>query len=418
MDNTMDIYNEISTKINEYLKTNKTEEVLKIYKDNLDFFKNYGGKIIFVSRKIKNKNLQIFDLFKGYEKYLKFPFENENLIFLNPKIMKNHSLGLDANFKIDWTISLDSNFASLIEKYLTHKNVESKNDVFKKITDLLSSKNMNIDYSPYVLENLFKSNVEKDSILSNVKRIIRLFNLDINSADNILEMKILDEEKYLNEVDKANKFINSKKAEGNDVKEFYNIYYLILLKIVYFEKKLPTTNEKIKSLVEFMDSKLNRIYLRELAVAMKYFKKETGLKFFNKLNNKNPDQLLKYIKNMAWDFVLSRVFLENAITVLPDPEVADFFIPYFLTLDEGLSEIIDIYRLKGIMYFDKHYEMQTFSDINEDNISEVNGLSDYFTAYAKNNRQKRLLSICNDHQNSIIMDIIKTTEQDIRKLLS
>lgn len=414
----MDIYNEISTKINEYLKTNKTEEVLKIYKDNLDFFKNYGGKIIFVSRKIKNKNLQIFDLFKGYEKYLKFPFENENLIFLNPKIMKNHSLGLDANFKIDWTISLDSNFASLIEKYLTHKNVESKNDVFKKITDLLSSKNMNIDYSPYVLENLFKSNVEKDSILSNVKRIIRLFNLDINSADNILEMKILDEEKYLNEVDKANKFINSKKAEGNDVKEFYNIYYLILLKIVYFEKKLPTTNEKIKSLVEFMDSKLNRIYLRELAVAMKYFKKETGLKFFNKLNNKNPDQLLKYIKNMAWDFVLSRVFLENAITVLPDPEVADFFIPYFLTLDEGLSEIIDIYRLKGIMYFDKHYEMQTFSDINEDNISEVNGLSDYFTAYAKNNRQKRLLSICNDHQNSIIMDIIKTTEQDIRKLLS
>jgi hypothetical protein len=98
---------------------------------------------------------------------------------------------------------------------------------------------------------------------------------------------------------------------------------------------------------EFGDSVLATLGGRETALARAYFERGQNMSFFRKVQKNNAD-LLKTLRNMAWD--LSHVRrMELTMTAQPTSS-ARYFFSALLTFDKGLIEVLDLYPLKALAF--------------------------------------------------------------------
>ena len=404
-------------------KAKTAREVLCIYEDYFDFFKKNEGSIILSDKTYQKGNLIFNDMFSGYEKYCKSLFKSNNFVFFNPDIVEKYGKGSCANIKIDWSVSYDSNFARLIQDIITIRNFNKYKQKYENLENLLKlllneNKNVQQDFILYVIENIYKENTDKSHILKNIEAVLKFFNLNVNSAEEISDMSVSSQIKLTDDIQNAKQLIDDTLDDSsfkNELQKMYKLYYLVLLKMVYLNKKLKSEKQKIKALVEFMHNELYAITLRELSIAIEYFKEgkkdsgENKPSFFNKVNSDIGKNLLEYIKNMAWDFTLVR-FLELIFISKPN-EDADFFIPFFLTLDKGLSEIIDFYPLRSIVYFKKLNSIHPIPENDIDVVIEKNRLDEYFNSDAILERENKRQSV-NDLMKHL-NDLIECAEQKI-----
>ncbi len=383
-------------------ETSNPLEVLYFYRSNIDFMKKNNVKIIISDDNIHNASIFFDDLFAGHEKYLKSALIGNNFIFYSPKIIASYEITRKIPISIDRSIAIDTNVASIIGRYLDGKKIDSEqSEILQLLLNVVSKEKITLDFLPYLIENLCKNNVGVESILRNTNSIIEFFNLSIESSSE------------------AHNFILKYKNDPNfknDILKRFSLFYLILLKIIHFNKKLGSEEHKVKALVDFMDNKIFLMFKRELIIGVEYFKKVKKLKFFNKVNTKDINELLKTISNMAWDLTLCRIVLEHNFTILPD-KGADFFVPFFLTFDKGLSEIIDLYPLKAILYFgNDNYSMQAIPAIDVDNaILKRYGLETYFMEEAINKREKIYKRLGNKYL-SHICNLIEIAEREIQEI--
>ena len=377
-------------------------DIRDFYKKNIDFMKKNNVKIIISSDNIHNAGIFFDNLFAGYEKYFKSAFIGNNFIFYSPKIIASYEITPKAPIFIDRSIAIDTNVASIIGRCSKGNKIDNEqNEILRLLLNVISKEKITFDFLPYLIENLCKDNVGIESILKNTDSII----------------KFSDNSAYL--LNELHDFILKYKNDPNfksDILEYFSLFYLILLKIIYFNKKLDSEEDKVKALVDFMDNKIFLMLKRELIIAVEYFQKVKKLKFFNKANTDDTNELLKTISNMAWDLTLCRIVLEHNFTILPNKD-ADFFIPFFLTFDKGLSEIIDLYPLKAILYSgNDNYPMQAIPVIDLDNaILKKYGLEIYFTEEAINKREKIYKRLGNKYL-SHICNLIETAEREINEM--
>lgn len=104
--------------------------------------------------------------------------------------------------------------------------------------------------------------------------------------------------------------------------------------------------KKIVELFDYMDKKVGVYFDREALVAYKYFKKPGKISIFRKIQrNMNTSKLLSTIDNISWDFTAPR-FMEYYMRFGGEGK---FFIPFILTHDVGLKEIIKLFNVKGVL---------------------------------------------------------------------
>ncbi|HWS99375.1 MAG TPA: hypothetical protein VN256_03810 [Pyrinomonadaceae bacterium] len=161
----------------------------------------------------------------------------------------------------------------------------------------------------------------------------------------------IDEVSLWNEADKELFKLYATDQRKESIKIFLRMHYLIylvFLKIVEIEFA-PVKNhfdKKLEMLLDFMHEQLHRIFLRELLLAARYFKKRSDVSFMSKIN-KGCHRPLKKLSNIAWDMMLFRV-VEKYATV---KTAGGFFIPYFISFDRATQELFDTYRVKGLIAY-------------------------------------------------------------------
>ena len=164
--------------------------------------------------------------------------------------------------------------------------------------------------------------------------------------------------------------------------------YLILLNIVYINKKENTFIQKIDKLLSFMHYDMNAIFARELIIASKFYELDDKVIFFGKVREINKKTIPR-LKNMAWDLALIRM-LEYSFKLRPNLN-AEFYISYFLTFDKGLSQIIDFFSLKTIFTLEKDNFFQTIPYIEIINFFKQNNLDEkYYSNEAREFRRNNL----------------------------
>lgn len=381
----MDILTKV---IHELQLAENVNDYFDIWFDNENFLNKNNASILFTQKTYKNPELPNISIFSGYENEFKSLFDNNNLTFINKYIADSKKSNITPKFILDYSISMDTQFVSYIEKYFQNKRFEDEIK-FEEILYKLIDNNINVDYIPYLIENMSKG-TPIEGVRQNLKEVIRFFCLDKNSSLLIKNMKVSNEQDFLKKYNSISNSLNNNNSKllYNNFNYMHKSLYLILLNIVYINKKENTFIQKIDKLLSFMHYDMNAIFARELIIASKFYELDDKVIFFGKVREINKKTIPR-LKNMAWDLALIRM-LEYSFKLRPNLN-AEFYISYFLTFDKGLSQIIDFFPLKTIFTLEKDNFFQTIPYIEIINFFKQNNLDEkYYSNEAREFRRNNL----------------------------
>ena len=280
---------------------------------------NYDFLIYFTKKRENNSKIDDFNLLNSYEK-----------IFINKfaDYQKIDFVGNLSELKIGYVIEIDTNIASYLDRlYKNNLKTELNPDILRMLDDLIFKREyFKLGYNLYTFENILKG-IDDSIVLDTAKTIEYSFYPQKNLIDSISLISIE------NEIKERIKYIKLLKNE----KEKQNIPILCLLIKAFFIKKLTyNLYERIEKLVYFINE--------ELGI---YMEVETVICILYLLDNKNIEKFFKEkdIVSMSWDLSHLR-FLEEIY--IKKPIFKSITFPFIISSDEGLREVIKLYKIKGI----------------------------------------------------------------------
>lgn len=290
-------------------------------------------------------------------------FRDSSCFFINQEILEK-MLGGKIDVYTDYSLMFDTNFASYIYRFVRRKDLHELTDKVNNIIDSIIKGDYNYDYYIYLIENAKQINeIYEDSNHIDLDKYI-----EIKETLIALELfKSIDKDKYIDQR-KVEITITEEEAEEN-AKELINEMYasesgkflckryismqkatalnlIGILKIQFMSKK--NYINKMLEYIDFMENKLGTYTEREAFVAYEYFKNRDNLSILKKINKGREQKgLIEKINNIAWDFSIPRI-TEDLMRFNEQ-----FYMPTYISIDNGLRELLRLFPVKGIVYNDK-----------------------------------------------------------------
>lgn len=329
--------------------------------------------------------------------YIIYFFSSETLYCLNAQSFVSEVRLNNYQIKIASHLSLDTQIQSYLYRNYINEKSKIPNNIIE-IKKLIDSRLCLIDCIAYIFENaLFNTEFIKTKICKDNSYAFERYFFNSKVKAKLYSNKLLKLDRMLFNNDFANYY-----------RRQYLLYYLELLVMVdiFINKKSKTIYEKELMMVKYFHKEIGIVSDREINLAKLFFTHGTNLKFFGKIQKGRKD-IIKNLKNMAWDIFHLHCTLSNFVQV---PNKADFVIPFFVTYDKRLKDIAIIYKLKAVAFirngFEKHCSFIT--DLIDPTIKH-----NYFTAKAYSERQEKLKDATEE---SIIIKI-KSEIEKYEKLL-
>lgn len=343
----------------------------------------------------------VSDLVQSNDSHLIPYFKSENLYFMNTELLKNMMISGDQplEFKLDYSIMLDTNYASYIDDFIKGNWNSMSNEVLLTI-DVLLKNDFHYDYWFYMIENYKNSFVSDESegiTNKKIKFYENLVNLELFKNIDTKKYKRTKQLEYMMTRDEAlisadqifNGIFNS-----NYGKEMMDTFIpihknMVLLLLGVFQIKFSdksNISSKLRKLFEYSDKIIGVYFERELMIAHKYFCKAENVKILAGINKgMKTDNLFKIIENIAWDFTVPRL-MEFFLTRIGEGE---FFIPFFLSNDYKLRELLKLFAVKGMVY---NTQKAFFLPISDENVYDYYtrnnvDVKQYFTSEAIKERK-------------------------------
>lgn len=171
--------------------------------------------------------------------------------------------------------------------------------------------------------------------------------------------------------------------------------------------------KKIVELFDFMHEKVGIYFERESLIAYKYFKEQGKLRIFRRIQkNGDTSKILDIIENISWDFIAPRI-MEYFMRFGGEGK---FFIPFFLSHDIGLKEVLKLFDVKGV-YFDEITRYIPLPSINTQEYYESEKCKlDFKSYFSKENKSKRAIRVNKNRE--VIDDIIIEEYNKLIKTIS
>lgn len=346
--------------IKEVIRADNLLQSLSIFINNRSILRNY--KFIFLEDGKSNIPQYTQKRYFSDGALIYNIFANERLIFLDDNIVNQMECG-NAMIKIDYSVSLDTQGISCLEPYLKKKDNNRLPKDFKEVLNFLVENNVNIDPMPYIIENIH--NIKNKDSIKRIKEKLKAYevlkNIDIEQYQENNKVVTLKSEMDIEKEIEAylDLMIEFKENYYKEIEGNYNLRYCLLLNMILINlKSKKSANEKLYEFIEFCNSEIFTISLRELIIADRYFKIGQNFRFFGKIQKGRVD--IELIKNMAWDLYH---ISELEIKFLTGDEEADYNIQSFLTFDKRLIEMIELYSLKAICVSKDKKEIYPFYDM-------------------------------------------------------
>ncbi|NJJ41405.1 hypothetical protein [Paenibacillus apii] len=346
-------------------------------------------------------------------------FVSDRLFFIENELIVEmfENSNKETNIKIDYSIMLDTNYSSYIDNFVRNKNWASMNNEQFKTIDLLIKGDFQYDYLFYMIENYknsFKLNDLEDENTRRNKRTklyqnlasLELFkNIDKDEyiKKGVVKYEISQTEAYILTDQIFNGIFNSCNIDEmmNMFETLHKCMTLLLIGIlkIRFDTRLSVQG-KVHKLFEFTNNVLGIYYEREFIVAHKFFVKSTNVNILNKINKgMKPEKLFRLIENMAWDFSVPRImeyFLKSG-------GVGRFFVPFFLTNDFNLRQLLNMFKVKGVIFDKTGGLFIPFPDFNSTNYFEEHNcdIEMFFSDEAKEHRKRVYQANINNNFNNI-----------------
>ncbi len=265
-------------------------------------------------------------------------FSSNKLICLNYDFIMAGAVDFNHVLKIETTVSLDTQIQSyLYRKY--KKDIKMVPANIDEILELIKNRKWSVDCLAYSMENvLFNEKMLNDQLyLDNMVALETYFFENENEAKDYAQ-QIINVEK--------NVFFGSM---GNWYRRRYLFIYLMLLVMVDMQLNHSKWS-LLKKEEQFLDFFHNNIFIlsdREANLAKLFFLYGTKISFFGKIQ-KGRNDIIQSLKNMAWDIFHIQNVIGN-ISFQSD-KIIDFSIPFFVTYDRRLKDILGIYKIRGAAF--------------------------------------------------------------------
>lgn len=360
------------------------------FQEMLDFYSMYRGVLnnyTFIVSTNELENMDLYDDFNNVDRIKEnifTPFINGRVSIINDDIFQRILSEGDSRTRMLKCVSFDTQTVSYIEEYYKKGAVSYKN--FSGVIDIINSTCVGIDYIPYVTENLLFGMERKDSVVQSI------YAFEMMCKENGKSQAVCRRN--------TQSIISMYENKNNEyfifLKRLYQLIYITLLKIcsIQLGYTQSSLDDKMKILVDFMSSKMHRMLHPELNLARIYFDKGHTCGFFGGIYKKDKD-IIKTIKNMAWDIFHLRMINEGAGYYTE--ESADVLIPYFYTYDRRLNDIKSCYNLRALVINDKTSEVFSFYYLGTDttdNIKNCSSLEKYFERAAVKLDMEAMISEC------------------------
>lgn len=303
-------------------------------------------------------------------KYTKAPYEymvpyfsSDSLYFIDDNILKEIEKFGEANIEIEYSLMLDTNIASYIDKLVRGKSLGSvHSQVISFINELLHD-GLNFDALFYMVENvktilhvISKDDFSKINFWKSLSKDFR------SSLVSYQVFRSIDTDEYRKTSNPKPKF-TYKYAAREAIEYCYEFYYstlgkehilklaliqrLVLLQILGMVRielaSKRSAKKKMQELFSFIHNTVGAYLDRESIIAHQYFLDRKNIPFLEKIKLGMPTKrLLKKLDNIAWDMVSPRL-MEKMILEMGRLEQRRYFVPMFVSFDKNLREYLKLF---------------------------------------------------------------------------
>ncbi|MEC3615826.1 hypothetical protein [Bacillus stercoris] len=387
-------------------KAETPKEVFRVWNEYKEYLKYYK-----LSINLNNYKKDIFPIGLGElvnkddQDFISY-FQTGKLYYMDNELLDDILFKESIKFPIDYSVMLDTNYASYIPYFLNNKgSIEfEKESIYRTIDTLLRHK-FQYDYTFYLIENY--NNVIKnqnESFDASIKEhrdmyenlvyleLFKSIDNDIYRNKNIIEFQISKFE-AIQRVDEIIYKLYKTNEGRNSLKQFLDMHQNLTLLLVgiikiQFSSKENAKN-KMNKLFEYVRNRVGIYYEREMVIALKYFKNPRSVGIFNKINKGgNQEKLLKKIENTAWDFMAPRM-MEYFSTLTNEGR---YFIPFFLSHDKNLRELLTLFKVKGIVQDTRTGKLIPFTKTLSAELFKNEGIKMDFSFFSQESTNKRQLT--------------------------
>ena len=256
---------------------------------------------------------------------------------------------------VEYVVSFDTQILSYLYRRKKGQTKELPLGI-EEIIKLTKNNKCEIDCYAYMLENtLFNPQFIQNSLY---QENIKIFESYFYEDPKYSTKQILNMQQKIQDYG-YNTFLK------RTYKQIY-LYLLVMVDLNLNHGSLDADTRELKFL-EYCHETIHIVSDREANLAKLYFMYGRNIKFFGKIQ-KNRSDIAKNLKNMAWDIFHIHNTMNNInfSTVLPESVV----IPYFITFDNRLKEILDLYKFDAYAHVENttemHYNYHT-NLLNENN---------------------------------------------------
>lgn len=329
---------------------------------------NLVGIVSLGDRKKTSVPLSIDKYTKGVNGCVCRYFESDNLYFLSDEsLLEMHREGR-SNFKVDYSISFDSNMVTHINTMLEGKPLRDLHDKFIRFVDGILYDDLNFDSIFYMVENV--KNIDSKVLYSNKGKLDFWRSLDKNFRKNLMNYMLFSSIDC-SEYKKTNNVVfklTKKQCVREAVSFAYDFYmsndnknialhYLFIQKIIFLHLLIiirvqlsskSSPKRKFDFFLEIMHQELGVYSDREAFLACYYFYNRDAVKELAKFHKGMKEEgLFEKIDNTAWD--LSSPRLMELLIKVHMGRGSDVFIPFFATFDKKLRDIFSIFPAKAFV---------------------------------------------------------------------
>ncbi|WP_417358807.1 hypothetical protein [Gallaecimonas pentaromativorans] len=329
--------------------------------------------------------------------YLVPYFESEHIYFLEDDLLRDMFSSSEVKFGIDYTLMLDTNIASYINKLVRGESLGGMQNKIIPLIDEVLNDDLNFDSLFYMVENV--KNViniignEQNSKISFWRSLDKdfrsnLVSLQIFRSIDCKEYKRTSNPKpiftYRNAARRAINFaydFYASEIGREHILDFVLVQRLILLQLIGMVKIQLSSNRsasnKMGDYFNYIHEVVGAYFDRESIIAHKYFLDRNSIGILNKMQKGMPvSGLLKKLDNIAWDMAAPR-FMEKLITSMTTASEGRYFIPMFVSFDNKLRELLSLFPVKGAIYSKSEGELIPLPKINTMDYFQLHGCGGY-----------------------------------------
>lgn len=378
------------------------------------------------------------------KKYTKTPlnylvpyFESEHIYFLEDDLLRDMLRSSEVKFGIDYTLMLDTNIASYINKLVRGEPLGGMQNTIIPLIDGILHDDLNFDSLFYMVENvknvtnlIGEEQKSKLAFWRSLNKDFRsnLVSLQIFRSIDCKEYKRTSNPKpiftYRNAARRAINFtydFYASEIGKEHILDFVLVQRLILLQLIGMVKIQLSSNrnesKKMHDYFNYIHEVVGAYFDRESVIAHKYFLDRNGIGILNKMQKGMPlSGLLKKLDNIAWDMAAPR-FMEKLITSMATDSEGRYFIPMFVSFDNKLRELLSLFPIKGAIYSKSEGELIPLPKINTMDYFHLHGCGDDLKHLHSDSIKKERISRPKPTRLSVHR-CIKREYRELRKVIS